>query len=105
RGGFRGGRAKDEKRERVPRVPSSTMPTRKMLVGGEKFRMGGAGRGGGCGDGEGGFDVESYRWQTDFVAAGLVAELERNFLRSEWCVGLGSERHAKDDFVFVHVQG
>jgi hypothetical protein len=49
-------------------------PIQEMLVKGEKFRMGGAGVGGSCGDGDGGVDVEGDRRETDLVAAGLVAQ-------------------------------
>ena len=78
-------------------------PTGKMLVGGKKFRMGGAGIGGVCGDGDRSVDVESDGREADFVAAGLIAQLEGNFLGAEWRVGLGGERYAKNDFVLVHV--
>jgi len=74
-----------------------------MLVGGEKFRMGGAGIGGVCGDGDRGVDIESHGREADFVAAGLIAKLEGNFLRAERGVGLRGERDAKNHFVFVNV--
>jgi hypothetical protein len=51
------------------------MPVGKMLVGGEKFRVGGAGGGGSSGDGDGSVDVEGDRREADFVAARLVAQL------------------------------
>jgi hypothetical protein len=51
------------------------MPVEKMLMGGEKFRMGGSGIGGVCGYGDRGVDVEGDWREADFVAAGLVAEL------------------------------
>src|SRR3982074_1736040 len=82
----------------------SKLPTRKMLVSGEKFRMGRAGIGGVCGDGDWGVNVESYGRETNFVAAGLVTELEGNFLSAERGVRLRGEGQAKDYFVFVHVQ-
>src|ERR1700686_137511 len=91
--------------ERVRRVPSSAMPERKMLVGGEKFRMSRAGIGGGGGDGDLGVDVEGDGRKADFLATGLVTELQGNFLRAEGGVGLCGERDAKDDCLLVDVQG
>jgi hypothetical protein len=75
-----------------------------MLVGGEKFWVGGAGIGGGSGDRDWGVDIERDGREADLLAAGLVAKLEGNFLRAERGVGLRSERYAQDDFVFVNVQ-
>src|SRR5260370_40160679 len=75
-----------------------------MLVGGEKFWMSGTGVGGGRGDGDRRVDIESYRGKADFLAAGLVAKLEGNFLGAERGLGLRGERHAENNFVLVHVE-
>jgi hypothetical protein len=80
------------------------MPKEKMLLSGEKFWMGGAGTGGVYGDGDRGVDIESDRREADFVAAGLIAELEGNVLGAERGVGLRCERYAEDDFILVDVE-
>ena len=90
--------------ERVRWLPSSKLPKEKMLVGGEKFRMSGAGIGGGGGDGDWGVDIKGDGGEADFLAAGLVTELQRNFLGAERGVGFRDEWHAEDDCVLVDVQ-
>jgi len=75
-----------------------------MLLGGEKLWMRWAGTGGACRDGDRGIDIEGDGRETDFVAAGLVAQLERYVLGAERGVGLHGERHAENDFVLVHVE-
>ena len=75
-----------------------------MLVDGEKFRMGGMGIGGICGNGELGVDVEGNRREADLVATGLVAEFEGDVLRAERSVGLGGEWDAEDDLVLVDIE-
>jgi hypothetical protein len=52
----------------------------KMLLGGEELRMGWAGSGGAGRDGDRGIDIEGGGREADFVAAGLVAQLEGDVL-------------------------
>jgi hypothetical protein len=80
------------------------MPKEKMLLGGKKFWVGRARIGGCGGDGDGRVDVECNGWEADFIAAGLVAQFQGNFLGTEWGVGLRGERYAENDSILVHVE-
>ena len=80
------------------------MPKEKMLLGGKKFWVGRARIGGCGGDGDGRVDVECNGWEADFIAAGLVAQFQGNFLGTEWGVRLRGERYAENDSVLVHVE-
>jgi len=75
-----------------------------MLLGGKKLRMRWAGSGGVCRDSDRGVDIEGDGREADFVAAGLVAQLERDVLYAERGIGLRGERHAEHDFVLVDVE-
>src|ERR1700730_12031876 len=75
-----------------------------MLVGGEKFCVSGAGIGGGGRDCDRCVDIESHRWEADFLPASLVTELEGNLLGAEGSVGLRGERDADNNFILVDVQ-
>ena len=66
--------------------------------------MGGAGCGGVRGDGDGRVDIESYWGKADFLAAGLIAKLEGNFLGAERGVRLRGERHAENNFILVDIE-
>jgi hypothetical protein len=79
------------------------VPIEQMLVGGEKFWMGGVGIGAGGGDREWSVDVEGDRGEADLVVAGLVVEFQGDVLGAEGSVGLSGEREAEDDFILVHV--
>ncbi len=59
----------------------------------------GAGR-----DGDRSIDIEGDGREADFVAAGLVAQLEGDVLGAERGVGLRGERHAENDFVLIHLE-
>jgi hypothetical protein len=75
-----------------------------MLVGGEKFRMSWTRVGGFGGDGDGGIDIEGDRREANFVAASLVAELERDVLGAERSIGSDDERDAEDDLVLIYIE-
>ena len=75
-----------------------------MLARGKKLRVGRARI---CGigvHGKGGVDVECDGRQTEFLVAGLVAQLQRNVLWAERSVGSSSDGQAQDDFVLINVQ-
>src|SRR6266446_5423745 len=76
----------------------------KMLLGGEKLWMHRVGVSGACRDGDRDIDMEGDGREADFVAEGLVAQLERDVLRAEGSIGLRGERHAQNDFILVDVE-
>ena len=75
-----------------------------MLLGGEKFRMRGAGICRSAGDGDRRVDVECDRRQADLVAAGLVAQLQRDVLEAQRSISERCERKAENNFVLINVQ-
>jgi hypothetical protein len=105
-----GGKAYEDSEKIGPKAKCSRgfghqqMPKEKMLLGGEKFWVSWAGTGGVYGDGDRGVDIESNGREADFVAAGLVAQLEGNVLGAERGIGLRGERYAEDDFILVDVK-
>jgi hypothetical protein len=105
-----GGKAYEDSEKIGPKAKCSRgfghqqMPKEKMLLGGEKFCVSWAGTGGVYGDSDRGVDIESNGREADFVAAGLIAQLEGNVLGAERGVGLRGERYAEDDFILVDVE-
>ena len=76
-----------------------------QLLRGEKLRMGGLGGSGRGGDGEAGVHIQGDGRQANFLAAGLITELEWNMLLAERRGGERGERKAENHGALVDVEG
>jgi hypothetical protein len=77
----------------------------EKLILGEKFRMGGLGGSGRGGDGEAGVHIQGDGREANFLAAGLITELEWDMLLAEWRGGERCERETENHGALVDVEG